>query len=191
MRIIAGDLKGRHIKAVPGKETRPTSDKIKEAIFHKIGPYFSKGNCLDVFAGSGSLGIEAISRGMDKVVFIEKGKQAVQTIRHNLQQLSIQAQCDVYHMDAFRALELLAKKQNQYDLILIDPPYEKVSYEKTLQCIQANDLLKDMGKVYIEYGPSKPIMYDSEYFSLSYEKKYSNITAVMILEKSSNGDRGK
>ena len=191
MRIIAGDLKGRHIKAVPGKETRPTSYKIKEAIFHKMGPYFSNGNCLDVFAGSGSLGIEAISRGMDKVVFIEKAKQAVQTIRHNLQQLSIQEQCEVYHMDAFRALGLLAKKQNQYDLILIDPPYEKVSYEKILQCIQANDLLKQMGKVYIEYGPSKPFMYDSEYFSLSYEKKYSNITAVMILEKNSNGNRGK
>ena len=183
MRIIAGDLKGRNIKAVPGKETRPTSDKIKEAIFHKLGPYFSKGSCLDLFAGSGSLGIEAISRGMNKVVFIEKAKQAVQIIHHNINQLSIKEQCEVYRIDALRALPMLAKQAERYDLILVDPPYNKVSYEKTLQAIKEHDLLSQVGKVYVEYGPNEVIIYDTEYFSMYYEKKYSSTTAVMILEK--------
>jgi len=183
MRIIAGDLKGRMIKAVPGKETRPTSDKIKEAIFHKLGPYFREGTCLDLFAGSGSLGIEAISRGMEKATFVDNTNQANQTIRHNLNQLSIKEKCDVYRMDAFRALSFLARKAKKYDLILVDPPYEKISYEKVLSTIEKLDLLSDIGKVYVECGSLEQIVFNPNYYAKIYEKMYSKTTSVIILKK--------
>lgn len=183
MRIIAGNLKGRIIKAVPGKETRPTSDKIKEAIFHKLGPYFTEGASLDLFAGSGSLGIEAISRGMHRVVFVEKANPAIQTIRQNIHQLSITEQCEVLRMDAFRGLPLLAKRKGKFDLILLDPPYEQISYERVLATIEELDLLSETGKVYVESGPNEAIIFNDTYYTQMYEKRYSSTTSVMILEK--------
>lgn len=183
MRIIAGSLKSRVVKAVPGKETRPTSDKVKEAIYHKLGPYFEGGHCLDLFAGSGSLGIEAISRGMDDVIFVERANKAVQVIHHNIKQLDIASQSKVMRMDVYRALPILGKKVQKFDLILFDPPYEKISYESILESIQKHDLLTNNGKVYIEASTHQAIVYDSTYYDIVYEKKYSSTTSVTILEK--------
>lgn len=183
MRIIAGNFKGRTIKSVPGKETRPTSDKIKEAIFHKLGPFFNGGNCLDLFAGSGSLGIEAISRGMEQVTFVEKSNQAYRVIQQNVKSLSIDEQADMLRMDAFRALPLLKKQGKKYDLILIDPPYEKVSYPKVLETIQQEDLLTDNSQVYVETSSIEDLDYDKTYYTLTFERKYSQTTSVIMLEK--------
>lgn len=183
MRIIAGTLKSRIIKPVPGRQTRPTSDKVKEAIFHKLGPFFEGGLALDLFAGSGSLGIEAISRGMDYVVFVENAQQAVRTIRDNTQKLNLGSRSDIIKTDAFRALSIFSKQKNQFDLILLDPPYEKVSYEKVLKAIQVNDLLASNGLVYVEASGDHSIVYGNTYYEQIYEKKYSNTTSVMILKK--------
>lgn len=183
MRIIAGTFKSRKIKPVPGKETRPTSDKIKEAIFHKLGPYFQGGYVLDLFAGSGSLGIEAISRGMDHVIFVESSKQAVRIIRANTEQLKMESQSEIVQKDAFQALSVFSKQTKQFDLILLDPPYEKVSYENILEIIQAHDLLAPDGIVYVEASGDQLITYEHTYYKQLYEKKYSNTTSVTILEK--------
>lgn len=155
MRVIAGNYKGRKIKPVSGKLTRPTSDKVKEAIFHMIGPFFSGGKCLDLFAGSGSLGIEAISRGMDHVTFIDKQRKAIQTINDNLNVLNISHQADVFRMDAFRSLHMLVKQQNTFDLILIDPPYLKVDYERLLNTIIELKLIQTNGIIYCEHGTNE------------------------------------
>lgn len=186
MRIVAGDLKGRVIKAVPGNETRPTSDKVKEAIFHKLGPYFNEGTCLDLFAGSGSLGIEAISRGMDQTTFIEKSGKAIKIIHHNVDQLQIRKKSEIYRNDALKAVNMLGKKQRTFDLILVDPPYEKVSYEKVLETIEQNNILTSDGKVYVECGSLDLITFNPAYFSVSYEKTYSPTTSVMILVKNNH-----
>src|SRR5690625_2143401 len=119
MRIIAGKLKGRRVKAVKGMETRPTGDKLKEAVFHKIGPFFDGGCCLDLFAGRGSLGIEAISRGMVKVIIIDKAPQEIRTIHENIKGLEIEQQCDVYKSDAIRACQKMSKRGISFDLIFL------------------------------------------------------------------------
>src|SRR5690625_4822655 len=121
MRVIAGNLKGRILKTVPGKSTRPTSDKVKEAVFHMLGPFFEEGICLDLFAGSGSLGIEDISRGMEQAIFIEKNGKAVKTIEENIKLVNIKDRVEIIRMDAYRSLRVLGKRQNQFDLIFIDP----------------------------------------------------------------------
>lgn len=123
MRVVAGTAKGLPLKAVPGNSTRPTTDKVKESVFNMIGPFFDGGNALDLFAGSGGLGIEALSRGIDKTVFIDKDGKAVDTIRANLDKTRLSGQAEVYRNDAKRAIKLLKKNDFQARLLFLDPPY--------------------------------------------------------------------
>ena len=107
MRIITGEYGGRKLKAVPGNNTRPTTDKVKESIFNIIGPYFDGGVCLDLFAGSGGLAIEAVSRGMEKAVLIDQDPLAIKTIKENISVTKEADKFDVYRNDANRAITLL------------------------------------------------------------------------------------
>lgn len=151
MQVIAGEFKGRKLKSVPGKNTRPTSDKVKEAVFQMIGPFFTGGTCLDLFAGSGALGIEALSRGIDYAVFIEKNGQAIRTIYENIKLLNIEKQTEVSRMDAFRALRVMEKNQACFDVIFIDPPYMENNYEKLMSKMMEGELLKAGGIIYCEH----------------------------------------
>ncbi|WP_099222382.1 16S rRNA (guanine(966)-N(2))-methyltransferase RsmD [Listeria costaricensis] len=142
MRVIAGQRKGHPLKAVPGNNTRPTTDKIKESLFSIIGPFFDGGNVLDLFAGSGGLGIEALSRGMARAVFIDQATPAIKTIHENLRATRLSDQAEVYRNDAFRALTLLAKNEHQFDLVLLDPPYKKQELEKLMTRLSELALLR-------------------------------------------------
>ena len=117
MRVVAGTLKGRNIKAVKGTNTRPTTDKVKENIFNIIGPYFDGGIALDLFGGSGNLGIESLSRGIERVIFVDKESIAINTIKENVKELKIDNQVEIYRNDYLRALKALVKRDIQFDLI--------------------------------------------------------------------------
>jgi|SRR5690625_1658779 len=180
MRVIAGDLKGRRLEAVPGKQTRPTSDKIKEATFQIMGPFFYGGRCLDLFAGSGSLGIEAISRGMDYTVFIDKQSKAIHTIYKNIKTMKIEEQTEVARMDAFRGLRVTAKNKAKFDLIILDPPYEKVDYTKVLNEIIEQKLLNDGGMIYCEHDPSKDLPQNLGDLQVIKQTNYGQTTGITI-----------
>ena len=124
MRVVSGDFGGRRLKAVPGVKTRPTTDKVKESMFNMIGPYFDGGRSLDLFAGSGGLSIEAVSRGIDKAVLVDKQRQAIQTIEQNVAVTKAQDQFEIMRQDANRALTILADQDIKFDLIFLDPPYK-------------------------------------------------------------------
>jgi len=183
MRVIAGKLKGRQLKSGSGKVTRPTGDKIKEAVFHKMGPFFDGGTCLDLFAGSGSLGIEAISRGIDHVIFVEKSTTAIRIINKNMQLLQVESQCDIYRNNAIQAVKILAKQKKQFNLILIDPPYEKADYSKLLNTITAGGILKNSGLIYLEHSPNEEIIFYPDYFEKFHAKKYNSTTSTTILKQ--------
>lgn len=157
MRVIAGNLKGRQLKAVPGSSTRPTTDKVKEAVFQMIGPFFDGGKVLDLFAGSGSLGIEALSRGMDYGVFVDKHPKAIHTINENLKSVQLEQSTEVYRAEAHRALKAAAKRELKFDLILLDPPYGKVNYEELLSDIVKLDLINSGGNIYCEHDFSEKL----------------------------------
>lgn len=123
MRVVSGTARGRQLKAVPGSGTRPTADKVKEAMFSMIGPYFEGGWVLDLYAGTGGLGIEALSRGMEHAVFIDADRTSVRTIRENLRATGLENRAEVYCNDAERAVKVLAKRKAAFDLVLLDPPY--------------------------------------------------------------------
>lgn len=123
MRVVAGSVKGLPLKAVPGTSTRPTTDKVKESIFNMIGPFFDGGYALDLFAGSGGLGIEALSRGIDRAIFTDKDRKAIETIHANLEKTRLTGQAEVFKADAERALKAMKKNDVQARLLFLDPPY--------------------------------------------------------------------
>jgi len=182
MRIIAGNFKGRRISAVKGDNTRPTTDKIKENVFNVMGQFFDGGRVLDLFAGSGNLGIEALSRGMDHAVFIDTNLNAIKVIKENISSLKLQGQTEVYRNDAFRALQVLAKKDAKFDLIFLDPPYGKISITELLDKIVENDLLNDDGLIMCEYGEGMNVQYDASSLKEIKREVYGTIE-ILILEK--------
>jgi|SRR5690606_6537289 len=123
MRVVAGQAKGLPLKAVPGNSTRPTTDKVKESIFNMIGPFFDGGTAVDLFAGSGGLGIEALSRGVDHAIFTDKDKKAVETIQANLEKTKFKESAEVYRADAERGLKAMKKNGVKARLLFLDPPY--------------------------------------------------------------------
>lgn len=155
MRVVAGIHKGRSLKAVPSNSTRPTTDKVKEAVFQMLGPFFDGGAFLDLFAGSGALGIEALSRGMSGGIFVDKHPKAIHTIKENIKLLKLDEHVEIYRADAFRALKACAKRNAKFDLILLDPPYGRVDYNKLINQIMELELLKEDGLIYCEYEPTE------------------------------------
>jgi len=152
MRVVSGTRKGKTLKAVPGSSTRPTTDKVKEAIFNMIGPYFDGGIGLDLFAGSGSLGIEALSRGAEKVIFVDKNGLAIQTIHENIENCQLKEQAEIYRNDAERALKAIQKRELAFDFIFLDPPYKKQQLVKLLEMISKESLLAEKGVIVCEHG---------------------------------------
>jgi 16S rRNA (guanine(966)-N(2))-methyltransferase RsmD len=152
MRVVSGTKKGKILKAVPGSSTRPTTDKVKEAIFNIIGPYFDGGQGLDLFAGSGGLGIEALSRGAEKVIFVDRDGKAIQTIHENIRICGFEEQVEVYRNDADRAIKAILKRELAFDYIFLDPPYRKQQLLKLLQVIDEKALLAEGGTILCEHS---------------------------------------
>ncbi|MBD0380402.1 16S rRNA (guanine(966)-N(2))-methyltransferase RsmD [Paenibacillus sedimenti] len=151
MRVISGSAKGRSLKAVPGMSTRPTTDKVKEAIFSMIGPYFDGGQVLDLFAGTGGLGIEALSRGMKKAVFIDIEKKSIDTIQHNLRAAGLVEQAEIYRNDAARALKALAKRGEKFELVFLDPPYKMKVTAELITAMEEQGLLDEQVVIVVEH----------------------------------------
>ncbi len=125
MRIVAGTLGGRRIAAPAGSATRPTGDRVREALFSVLGAAVQDARVLDLFAGSGALGLEAISRGAACAVFVDSSQRAVAAVRANLATLGIEA--DVRRMDARTALRTASARGEAYDLVFLDPPYRRAA----------------------------------------------------------------
>ncbi|MGG3562034.1 16S rRNA (guanine(966)-N(2))-methyltransferase RsmD [Neobacillus rhizosphaerae] len=152
MRVVSGTCKGRPLKAVPGNTTRPTTDKVKEALFNMIGPYFDGGIGLDLFAGSGGLGLEALSRGLERVIFIDRESKAIQVINENIRACKFEEQTEVYRNDADRALKALIKREINFDYIFLDPPYKKQQLVNLMEKMDQQNVVKTNGIIVCEHS---------------------------------------
>src|SRR5580765_4485576 len=137
MRIVAGKYRSRILKSLKGNALRPTSDRLRETLFDVLGPNVVGSRFLDIFAGTGAVGIEALSRGASQVVFIENHAPAAVLIRRNLESLAITSGAQVLPLDALRALEKIARKHKPtdvpFDFVFLDPPYaEEEQYDRVL-----------------------------------------------------------
>jgi 16S rRNA (guanine(966)-N(2))-methyltransferase RsmD len=140
MRIISGTSKGRKLATPKNPSLRPTSDRVKESIFNILRGQIEGGMVLDLFAGTGNLGIEALSRGAKKVIFVEKGRHALRLIQKNLAQFGLEERSEVLPIDANRAIGILKQRGKTFDLIFMDPPYEKGLIEKTLVKLSSHQI---------------------------------------------------
>jgi len=149
MRIIAGKYRSRIIKSLSGDNTRPTTDKVKEALFNTIGPYFEDVNLLDLFAGSGNIGFEALSRGMKSVIFVDNSFPATMIIKKNAQNLNVSDQVKIIKSDYKTALKRFINIY-KFDYVYIDPPYKCDYIEKVIQDLNTYNLLNTNALVIIE-----------------------------------------
>ncbi len=156
MRVIAGTYRSRLLKSLKGLALRPTSDRLRETLFNVLGSGVAGSRFVDLFAGTGAIGIEALSRGAAEVVFIENHPPAVTLIRRNLTSLGIRSGFTVFSTDALRGLGMLVSRKNTagpgFDYVFLDPPYAAArDYGRVLEFLGAADLLSSSGIVIAEH----------------------------------------
>lgn len=169
MRIIAGTYASRRLETLKGQATRPTLDKVKEAVFSALGGMFDGGTMLDLYAGSAAIGLEAVSRGMNQAVLVDQSHAAAEIIRKNIALLGCQKQTRLLAMNDRKALSLLAKEGVQFDLVYLDPPYEKQHNEEVMTYLVEHGMLKNGARVVIE--AKKEESYTQAFGPLQYQKE--------------------
>ncbi|MEO0299120.1 MAG: 16S rRNA (guanine(966)-N(2))-methyltransferase RsmD [candidate division WOR-3 bacterium] len=181
IRIIGGDLKNRELlrKGIKKEFVRPTTAIVRKSIFDSLGEI--KGfTVLDLFAGSGILGIESISRGAEKVVFVEKDRYLIENLKENLKRLNLLEKGFFYNTDFEKAVKVFDEKKEKFDLIFIDPPYRLNSVYKPLKVLSEKKILNENGLiVYLSYISEK---IDHERFKIFKEKKFG-ITKISFLKE--------
>lgn len=151
MRVIAGEFKGRRLDRIEGLDIRPTSDKVKESLFNILGSSIIDSVFLDLFSGTGGIGIEALSRGAKHVVFIDAGIKSIKVLKGNLEHLNINDNVEVFNTDYSTAVGKLYKHKKQFDIIFIDPPYRVGMAESALKEIDNNPILAQSGMIIVEH----------------------------------------
>jgi pantetheine-phosphate adenylyltransferase/16S rRNA (guanine(966)-N(2))-methyltransferase RsmD len=178
LRIIAGSARGIRLAPVPDA-VRPTSDRVREAVFNSLGQFFDGGEVLDLYAGTGALGIEALSRGCENATFVEKNPKAVHTIRENLSRTGFSEDAEVLRGDVMEALERLAVEECKFHLIFADPPYKIPPREIGGVLERLAALLTPDGRVVVESGDPPPVQTTESLKGVS--RRYGD-TVVTFLE---------
>ncbi len=171
MRIISGTSKGRKLVTPKRYSLRPTSDRVKESLFNILGGEVEGKVVLDLFAGTGNLGIEALSRGAKTVIFVEKGRQALQIIQTNLNQFGLTDRSEILPKDVNRAIGILKQRGECFDLILMDPPYEKGLIQRTLMKLNTHRIYHKDSILVIEHNRREPLPHILDEWNLVRQQK--------------------
>ncbi len=158
LRVIAGKARSLKLKTVEGLDTRPTTDRIKETLFNMINSDIPGCRFLDLFSGSGAIGIEALSRGADDAVFVENAKAAIKCIRENLQFTKLLDNAQVFECDCLTAINRL-KGKGVFDIIFMDPPYNNGHERQVLEHLRGTDILDEYTKIIFEASLETDISY--------------------------------
>ncbi len=173
MRVISGTARGRKLRAVPGEGTRPITDRVKESLFNILGTDVRDARVLDLFAGTGGVGIEALSRGAKEAVFVEQGRAALETIRANLVSTGLAGRARVVRADVFTFLS--RPPDARYDYAYIAPPQYKELWKQTLLAIDANPAwLSEDSEVIVQIHPREFEPLPLEHLALIDERKYGS-----------------
>lgn len=183
MRIIAGLAKGRKILSPEGMGTRPTLDRIKENIFNIIQNDVYEAIAVDLFAGTGSLGLEAVSRGAKKCYLIDKGDITFKYLKENVVNLKFEDKCECLNMDAYEGLKFFVKKGIVFNLIFIDPPYLKNMIPPAIEFIEKNNLLAKDGLIVTKIDSSEELYLGGDEIEIINHRKYGNTTVCLYRYK--------
>lgn len=176
MRIIAGTARGRKLLSPEGMGTRPTLDRIKESIFSIIQNRVRGSIAVDVFSGTGSLGLEAVSRGAEKCYLIDKGDVTFKLLQQNVDNLKFNDKCTCLKGDSYTYLQRFADDKVVFDLIFIDPPYAKEMIPPAIEIVGKNNLLKNDGLIVCKIDSLEEIYEGNDIISLTESRKYGNTT---------------
>ena len=179
MRVITGKARGVQLNTPDGLTTRPTTDRVKEALFSIIQFEIPTARVLDLFGGTGQLGIEALSRGAKSAVFVDAGEPACRLIKENLRRTKLEKDAKVIRSDY---LDYLKRCRERFDIVFLDPPYAEVFLENALKCITEIDILETGGIIVAERPVGKELPWDFEGFTRSKDYKYGK-TLLTIYRK--------
>ena len=180
MRIISGSKRGMNLQTPEGLGTRPTSDRIKETLFNMISFDIPGSRFLDLFSGSGQMGIEALSRGAEHAVFVEKEKSAISCIENNLSKAKLNDVATLYKEDVFTALNKLNDSEI-FDFIFMDPPYNKLIEKQVLESLANKRYVGDFTTIIVEASLETELDYVSKLgFSISKEKLYKTNKHIFL-----------
>jgi 16S rRNA (guanine(966)-N(2))-methyltransferase RsmD len=158
MRIVAGTSRGRRLKVPDGRLVRPTADRVREALFSSLGQRVVNTRVLDLFAGSGALGLEAISRGARECVFVDAARQSIEILRENIVATGFEDQSRVIRGDGIKTLSLLARNTEIFDLVFLDPPYAGDLLDRALVDLNRLNLLGEHAIVVAEHDKNREIL---------------------------------
>lgn len=179
MRVISGKVRGLKLIAPPGEDTRPTLDRVKEAVFSMILPFIIDAKVLDLFSGSGALGIESLSRGAQCAVFVDNSIDAINCIHSNVNSAKFGDTSVIIQKDS---IAFLKDNKDSFDIIFLDPPYLRNMYTETLENILKNNALSQEGIIVLEYDYEAVSFTIPNGFSIVKEKKYGRV-GVMVLKR--------
>ena len=174
LRVISGMARGNRLKTIKGNTTRPTSDRVKESLFNIIAEYVVDAEVLDLYAGTGNLGIEALSRGAKSAVFVDKSHECSVTIKENLITTKLVEKASIVVNEATNAISILSYQGKKFDIIFLDPPYNKNVIEETLNCIIKNDIIKDNGIIVAERDIDDKVPDELDILKLVRNQKYGD-----------------
>jgi 16S rRNA (guanine966-N2)-methyltransferase len=157
LRVIGGNLKGKKLFSVKGQNLRPTSDRVREAIFDILQNQFQGRNILDLFAGTGALGIEALSRGAKRAVFVEGGARSLGVLRRNIEECRLKEQAEVLGREARVAIKILEARGESFELIFLDPPYSKGLARRVLEALSRSSIVTAGTLVIAEHSLSEEL----------------------------------
>jgi len=156
VRVISGVFGGRKLRAAPAKGVRPTSDRVREALFSSLGDLTGL-RILDLYAGTGSLGIEALSRGAESCCFVEKAPSAVVVLRANLQDLELEERVTLLRLEVCAAIRRMSLEKRIFDIIFLDPPYASAQAERALEALVQGKLVSPTGQIVVESSKHYPV----------------------------------
>ena len=188
VRIISGIAGGIPIKTPPTEKTKPTLDRVKESVFSILQPYIPGTKVLDLFAGSGSLGLEALSRGADFAFFVDNSRLCTEIIKENIGKIRMTDKAQVVKSDAYKAIRDFADQGRQFDIIFLDPPYSRNFVCKTLQMIVENDIIIENGLVAVEHIESEPLPDRIGRLGKVRSKHYGDTVFTFYIQNSADGE---
>ncbi|WP_220740243.1 16S rRNA (guanine(966)-N(2))-methyltransferase RsmD [Leuconostoc miyukkimchii] len=179
MRVVSGRFRGTKLDAVSGDRTRPTTDKVKEAMFSMLRPYLSGGSVLDLYAGTGGLAIEAVSQGMTHATLVDRQFQAIKVIENNIKKTHDLNSFTVVKAQSQQALQKFVTEQKTFDLVFLDPPYAKETITADMHYMSDNNLLTSGAIILAESDNTANLPDADQTFEIIQQKTYG-ITVVSI-----------
>jgi 16S rRNA (guanine966-N2)-methyltransferase len=157
VRIVAGTLRGRPLAGPKGPGLRPTADRVRESLFNLLGQFFEGGEVLDLYAGTGALAFEALSRGMGRAVLVDRSAESARLVAENARALGMEGAIELLRMPVARALPRLAAEGRRFSLVFADPPYAEEEVAGVVRAVGEGRLLADGGTLLVEHGRREPV----------------------------------